>query len=205
MVRAFTVQVSHVYFIRKGDEMSEITNRAHILIVDDEESIRSALRRVLRREYKLSFAPSAIEALQMLKSERPDVIISDHLMPEMTGLEFLKRCRLLYPTVGRVVLTGQAEMTMVISAINDGNVFRFLTKPWDEDELKLTVHLAVEHAREQRASIRDGKSAGVPDPSPTPSIANDNQLADLEAAHPGLTQIKRNQDGAILIDEDEVN
>ena len=81
MVRVFTIQVSYVYFIRKGDEMSEITNRAHILIVDDEESIRSALRRVLRREYKLSFAPSAIEALQMLKSERPDVIISDHLMP----------------------------------------------------------------------------------------------------------------------------
>lgn len=206
MVRVFTIQVSYVYFIRKGDEMSEITNRAHILIVDDEESIRSALRRVLRREYKLSFAPSAIEALQMLKSERPDVIISDHLMPEMTGLEFLKRCRLLYPTVGRVVLTGQAEMTMVISAINDGNVFRFLTKPWDEDELKLTVHLAVEHAREQRASIRDSKSnSATPDPAPTPARANDSQLADLEAAHPGLTQIKRNQDGAILIDENEVN
>ena len=185
--------------------MSEITNRAHILIVDDEESIRSALRRVLRREYKLSFAPSAIEALQMLKLERPDVIISDHLMPEMTGLEFLKRCRLLYPTVGRVVLTGQAEMSMVISAINDGNVFRFLTKPWDEDELKLTVHLAVEHAREQRASIRDSKSSSNEQKSDVEAPKKNDQLADLEAAHPGLTQIKRNQDGAILIDENEVN
>jgi DNA-binding NtrC family response regulator len=184
--------------------MSEITNRAHILIVDDEESIRSALRRILRRDYKLSFAPSAIEALQMLKSERPDVIISDHLMPEMTGLEFLKRCRLLYPTVGRVVLTGQAEMTMVISAINDGNVFRFLTKPWDEDELKLTVHLAVEHAREQRVSIRDAKSDHF-DAADTPLTSNDGELAHLEAAHPGLTHIKRNDEGVIIINEDEVN
>ena len=109
-------------------------------------------------------------------------------------------------TVSRVVLTETNEMTMVISAINDGNVFRFLTKPWDEDELKLTVHLAVEHAREQRASIRDSKSnSATPDPAPTPATAGDNQLADLEAAHPGLTQIKRNQDGAILIDENEVN
>ena len=89
---------------------------AHLLIVDDEESIRSALRRVLRRDYTLSFAASGPEGLKLLKTERPDVIISDHLMPEMTGLELLKRCRLLYPNMGRVVLTGQAEMTMVIKA-----------------------------------------------------------------------------------------
>ena len=89
---------------------------AHLLIVDDEENIRSALRRVLRREYTLSFAASGPEALQLLKTERPDVIISDHLMPEMTGLEFLKRCRLRYPNIGRIVLTGQAEMQMVIAA-----------------------------------------------------------------------------------------
>lgn len=186
----------------KGHKMSELTNRAHILIVDDEESIRSALRRVLRRDYKLSFAPSAKEALQLLRSERPDVIISDHLMPEMTGLEFLKRCRLLYPTIGRVVLTGQAEMTMVISAINEGNVFRFLTKPWDEDELKLTIHLAVEHAREQRASLRDSATASVATTQPS---ATDGELAHLEAAHPGLTQIQRDDEGAILINEDEVD
>ena len=182
--------------------MSELTNRAHILIVDDEESIRSALRRVLRRDYKLSFAPSAKEALQLLRSERPDVIISDHLMPEMTGLEFLKRCRLLYPTIGRVVLTGQAEMTMVISAINEGNVFRFLTKPWDEDELKLTLHLAVEHAREQRASLRDNATVNAADTN-RPNV-NEGELANLEAAHPGLTQLKRDDGGAIVINEDEV-
>ena len=86
--------------------MSELSPRAHILIVDDEESIRSALRRVLRRDYQLSFASSAAEALERLRQERPDVILSDHLMPEMTGLELLKRCRLLYPNMGRVVLTG---------------------------------------------------------------------------------------------------
>ena len=175
--------------------MSELSNRAHVLIVDDEESIRSALRRVLRRDYQLSFAASAAEALKLLRHERPDVIISDHLMPEMTGLELLKRCRLLYPAMGRVVLTGQAEMTMVISAINEGSVFRFLTKPWDEDELKLTIHLAVEHARELK-----GSTASSPSGDPSTPV----ELSELEAEHPGLTTVQRDQSGAIVIDDIEV-
>ena len=182
--------------------MSELSTRAHILIVDDEESIRSALRRVLRRDYQLSFASSAAEALERLRQERPDVILSDHLMPEMTGLDLLKRCRLLYPNMGRVVLTGQAEMSMVISAINEGSVFRFLTKPWDEDELKLTIHLAVEHARAladtQNASAN--QSASV---EPSAEEVADHELHDLEAAHPGLTSVQRDEGGAILIDDTE--
>lgn len=184
--------------------MSELSNRAHILIVDDEESIRSALRRVLRRDYKLSFAASAADALQVLRTERPDVILSDHLMPEMTGLELLKRCRLLYPSMGRVVLTGQAEMSMVISAINEGSVFRFLTKPWDEDELKLTVHLAVEHSREQRATTRNETAAQAGGDTETASHSGD-AMFELEAQHPGLTQLQRDADGAIVIDESEVD
>ena len=180
--------------------MSELSTRAHILIVDDEESIRSALRRVLRRDYQLSFASSAAEALERLRQERPDVILSDHLMPEMTGLELLKRCRLLYPNMGRVVLTGQAEMSMVISAINEGSVFRFLTKPWDEDELKLTIYLAVEHVKSQReASLEESKSTSSSSPSPQES--HDSLVQELETQHPGLTQLNRDQDGAIVIDE----
>lgn len=181
--------------------MSELSTRAHILIVDDEESIRSALRRVLRRDYQLSFASSAAEALERLRQERPDVILSDHLMPEMTGLELLKRCRLLYPHMGRVVLTGQAEMSMVISAINEGSVFRFLTKPWDEDELKLTIHLAVEHARTlSETHTASAESARQDDVTQT----GDQELTHLEAAHPGLTSVQRDSDGAILIDDAEV-
>ena len=168
---------------------------AHLLIVDDEESIRSSLKRVLRREYQLSFAASATEALHMLKTIRPDVIISDHLMPEMTGLEFLKRCRLLYPEVGRIVLTGQAEMEMVIAAINEGAVFRFLTKPWDEDELKLTVHLAVEYVQEQKKAQSNESSAA------TTRSPNQDVLEELESSHPGLTQVQKDDEGAILIED----
>ena len=159
--------------------------RAHILIVDDESSVRSALRRSLRREgYRLSFASSVSEALTYLRDDPPDVIISDHLMPQMTGLELMKRCRLLFPMVVRIVLTGQAEMETVLGAINDGEVFRFLTKPWDDDELKLALHLAIGQARENR-SIQLGDRGGI--------------IKSLEKQYPGIAAVDRDASGAIIL------
>lgn len=173
-----------------------MSKSAHLMLVDDEESIRSSLRRVLRRDYELSFASSASEALHMLKTmeHRPDVIVSDHLMPEMTGLDFLKRCRLLYPQIGRVILTGQAEMQMVIAAINEGAVARFLTKPWDEDELKLTLHFVVEQVQKERElDLLKAQTTG------STQRQRPSEEEALEEAHPGLTQLERDQDGAIVL------
>lgn len=167
----------------------------HVLIVDDEDSVRSALRRSLRREsYRLSFAASGAEALEQLHQEQPDIIISDHLMPGMTGLELLKRCRLLYPEVGRIVLTGQAEMETVVDAINHGEVFRFLRKPWDDEDLKLTLHLAIQHVRLDRENKRLLRMLE----------SQANQIRQLEAQHPGIGSIHRDQSGAIVIDEEEL-
>ncbi len=169
------------------------TPRAHILIVDDEEGVRNALRRVLRKEnYQLSFASSADEALAFLNDQHPDVILSDHLMPGMTGLEMLKLCRLKFPDIGRVVLTGQAEMETVIQAINDGEVFRFLTKPWDDDAVKLTLHMALEHVRTEREQAQLLKQFA----------GQARQMRSLETEHPGISSVKRDFSGAILVDED---
>ena len=103
----------------------------------------------------------------------------------------------MYPEVGRIVLTGQAEMEMVIAAINEGAVFRFLTKPWDEDELKLTIHLAVEHVKEQKAS----SSPVETDPQ---ANAAQEALDQLETSHPGLTHLDKNSQGVILINDDDL-
>lgn len=165
----------------------------HILIVDDEASVRSALRRSLRKEkYRLSFASSAQEALDLMRNDRPDLVLTDHLMPQMTGLELVKRIRLLYPDVGRVILTGQAEMETVIAAINEGEVFRFLRKPWEDEELKLIVHLALEQVRLERENRR--LLAQV--------RRQDALIRQMEAEHPGIGHVRRDESGAILLDED---
>lgn len=180
-------------------EASKKQHAGHLLIVDDESSVRSALRRLLRKEkYRMTCVESAADALVALRDDPPDVIISDHLMPDMTGLELMKRVRLTAPLVARIVLTGQAEMETVIAAINDGAVFRFLRKPWDDDEVKLTVHLAVAHAKEQRELAERARAT-------TESENEDNGLRQLEAAYPGIAAIERDAEGAILIDDDDLS
>ncbi len=167
---------------------------AQILLVDDESAVLSALRRTLRREnYQLHFASNAAEALEFLRVQRVDLLISDHLMPKMTGLELLKRCRLLYPEMGRVILTGQAEMETVIEAINHGEVLRFLRKPWDDDDLKLTIHLTVEHVRLAQENQRLLKLLE----------SQAQQIKTLEIEHPGVTSVQRDESGAILIPDED--
>jgi len=171
--------------------------KPHVLLVDDERSILSALRRTLRKEgYELTIASSGQEALDKLRemATPPDLVISDHLMPGMTGLEFLKHCRLRYPDLGRIVLTGQAELETVVSAINQGEVFRFLRKPWDDNEIKLAIHLAIRHVRLESENRR------------LLSLLKEQAqyLKKLEKAHPGIIDVRRDESGAILIDEAEL-
>ena len=116
-----------------------------ILIVDDEEAILHALERSLRAQpYQLFTAGDGAEALELLKKQKVDMVISDHLMPNMTGLEFLKLARDRYPDAMRVMLTGHADMQIAVDGINHGAIYRFLTKPWDDTELKVMLFLAFE-------------------------------------------------------------
>jgi DNA-binding NtrC family response regulator len=116
-----------------------------ILIVDDEESVRSSLGRSLHLpEYQLRFAESPQAALVLLEQEKVDVIISDQMMPGMTGLEFLKVVRDRYPDTSRIMLTGHADRETAARAIRDGEIYRFLAKPCDRTELQVTIHLAIE-------------------------------------------------------------
>ena len=122
-----------------------------ILIVDDEESVRVGLGHALRGAgYRLLFAPGPHAALQLLASESVDVVISDHLMPEMTGLDFLAVVRDRHPDTVRVMLTGHADADTAIQAINRDEVYRFLHKPCERDELRVTVHLALERRELER-------------------------------------------------------
>lgn len=126
-----------------------------ILLVDDEPSVLSALRRVFRPAgYEILTAESGEAALEVLASTEVDLIVSDMRMPGMSGAEFLARARSLYPDTMRILLTGYAEIASVVQAVNDGGVYRYLNKPWDDHDLLLTIEQALEQRRLRREAGR---------------------------------------------------
>ena len=123
-----------------------------ILIVDDEPGILSALKRVLRRDgYEILAAPSAREGLKILGDHEVQVILSDQRMPEMSGTEFLSRVRELYPETIRIILSGYTDLESIANAINRGSIYKFLTKPWEDDLLRENIREAFTHHDAARA------------------------------------------------------
>ncbi len=164
-----------------------------VMLVDDEDLVLKALERSLRKEdFNIIAAGSAQQALEILKQKRVDLIISDHLMPGMTGLEFLKLVKAKYPEVIRIILSGHADLDIVISAINEGEVYRFLTKPWSDGELKLNIRLALQNLE----LIRQNQRLGAKVKKQSEYILN------LEKKHPGIFTVERDDTGAILIEEE---
>jgi DNA-binding response OmpR family regulator len=115
------------------------------LLVDDEIGIVKALARVFRQEnYEVVTAPSGDEALQRLAEGDFQLVISDFMMPGMNGAQFLREVKARWPETIRIMLTGQANTDAVMGAINDGAVYKFILKPWNDDDLRVTVALALE-------------------------------------------------------------
>src|SRR3990172_2599422 len=126
---------------------------ASILIVDDDALVRQALRRDLEKlDFVLHLADSPSSAFEILRKERIDIVISDHAMPGMTGLRFLRLVRDRYPQVVRIMLTRAASLHTALQAINQDEIYRFLEKPWDRDELKFMLLQACDRMRKGRPS-----------------------------------------------------
>ncbi len=125
---------------------AEAPNLRTLLLVDDEKPIVDALRRTLRPEgYRIVTAQSGDEALALLAIHRVDVIVSDQRMPGISGTELLNRVRTLYPQTVRIMLTAYADAKTIAEAINEGAIYKFLAKPWDDEELREVVRLAFRH------------------------------------------------------------
>ncbi len=115
----------------------------NLLLVDDEQNILASLRRLFRRDgYNIFTAANGPEGLAILKVEDIGVIVSDQRMPEMLGSDFLALAKILKPDTIRIILSGYTELTSVTDAINQGAVFKFLTKPWDDELLREHVRQA---------------------------------------------------------------
>ncbi|RKT58654.1 PAS domain S-box-containing protein/diguanylate cyclase (GGDEF)-like protein [Azonexus fungiphilus] len=122
-----------------------------LLIVDDEPNILNALTRLLRREgFQILNATSPREAFEHLAKQPVQVVLSDQRMPEMSGTEFLARVRQLYPESIRIILTGYTDVDSITGAINRGAIYKFLTKPWDDDQLREEIRDAFRLAKETR-------------------------------------------------------
>ncbi len=121
-----------------------------LLIVDDEPNILNALTRLLRREgFRILTATSPIDAFDLLAKNPVQVILSDQRMPDMSGTEFLSRVRQLYPDTVRIVLTGYTDLDSVTGAINRGAISKFLTKPWDDEQLRDEIRQAFRLAQDK--------------------------------------------------------
>lgn len=122
--------------------------RQTLLLLDDEQNILRALARLLRRDgYEILLANSAREAFDILARNDVQVIITDQRMPEMSGTEFLSQVKGLYPDTVRIVLSGYTDLSTVTEAINQGEVYKFMLKPWDDDQLRSVVAEAFRYAR----------------------------------------------------------
>jgi two-component system probable response regulator PhcQ len=167
-----------------------------VLFVDDEPHVTESLKRALRKEpYEVLSANSADEALEVLARQPVDVVISDEKMPGMQGSEFLAVVCKQYPETIRIIMTGHGSIEAAIRAINEGEIYRFLTKPCNEVDLAITIRQALQ--------MKDltGISRRLLQKNKHQSAI----LQELEKEHPGITKVKRTATGAIILDDEMDN
>ena len=117
---------------------------SRLLIIDDEEEMLNSLRRLFRKEYEVFIAKSADEGYKIMLENEIHVILSDQRMPGLSGSEFFDKIKRIFPDSVRLILTGYADLDAVIEAVNRGNIFRYITKPWNPLELKTIIKEAFE-------------------------------------------------------------
>lgn len=176
-------------------------SEVRILCVDDEPNILSALRRTLTSfGYTVLAAKSGQEGLKILQDNPVQLVISDMRMPGMDGVSFLEYVSVRWPDTIRVLLTGYSSLESTIDAVNRGHVYCYIAKPWDDDDLQVTVTQALHHydvvmenkrladqVRAQRDQMREQQ----------------REIEELKRKHPSLMEVERSEDGSILLDDDE--
>lgn len=140
-----------------------MTKKAKVLFVDDEERILRSLVMLFRPHYQVGFTTDANEALEIIKRERIHVIVSDQRMPIMRGADLLRQVKEVSPNTMRLLLTGYSEMDSILSSVNEGEIFRFINKPWNAQDIKATVDKAATIALSLEEF--DQKTASLPVPA----------------------------------------
>jgi sigma-B regulation protein RsbU (phosphoserine phosphatase) len=134
--------------------MEQNKARQHILYIDDEKDNLTVFYSTFRRFFEVHLASSGKEGLELMKKHDMQLVIADQRMPEMTGIEFLEKIIPEYPDCVRMVLTGYSDVEAIIQAINKGRVYRYITKPWQKEDLKITIEQALETSQLKRQNRR---------------------------------------------------
>lgn len=132
-----------------------MTNKPTILFVDDEERILRTLEMSFRHVFNVITTTDGYEALKLLKKQEIDVIVSDQRMPLISGAEVLRAAREISPSTMRILLTGYSELAGIVGSINEGEIFRYVQKPWRLQELRNTIDQAVDIAKSSRSGATD--------------------------------------------------
>ncbi len=131
-------------FTFKFESIKMAKDKINILYIDDEENNLTSFKATFRRDYRVFTALSAAEGRELLEQHTMNLIITDQRMPEETGVEFLSSILEQYPEPIRILLTGYTDIEAVIDGINKGQIYRYITKPWNEQELRMNIENAFE-------------------------------------------------------------
>lgn len=168
----------------------ETREKDTVLLVDDEQGVLASLRRLLKGwGYAVVTATCGDEALRILEMEEIHLIIADHRMPGMSGVELMKQVRRRYPDTVRILLTGQADIPDLMAAVNEGEIYRFFSKPWNDQELCVAVAQALAH----RAVLLENRRL-------LETVRRQQaHLEALERQYPGITRVEKDAQGCILL------
>ena len=176
-----------------------------MLIVDDEPNVLNALRRMCLNpaaapalpELHVTTLASPAQALAYVRNNTVDIVISDYRMPEMDGATLLTRIKALQPDSASIILSACADMDGVARAINDAGIFRFVSKPWSDSDLRATIAQVIAH----RALLLENRRLADEVREQQGVIARQqHELARLETECPGITHVRWSEDGGVLLE-----
>lgn len=180
-----------------------------IMLVDDEENILNALRRVLAShadyeneefQFKVETFTSPHDALRRAEEAAFDLVVSDYRMPEMSGVEFLKAFRKIQPQAARIILSGYADLEGLMGAINEAQIFRFITKPWHDYDFKVAVAQSLAY---RNLLLENQRLADLVRVQQGELSKQEHALRRLEEDNPGITKVNWGPNGEVIFEEEE--